>query len=62
MSFFKTHLLYLAAALAAATLCCFVAGPTHLEATTPLERRAAACVAPILVGAMVVGGYFQTLQ
>ncbi len=61
MSYFKTHLLYLAAAVAAATLCYAVAGPTHLQATTRSSAVLLLEIAPILVGAMVVGGYFQTL-
>ncbi len=61
MSLFKTNLIYLAAAIAAAALCYVVAGPDHLKHTTGSSMLLLLEIAPILVGAMVVGGYFQAL-
>lgn len=61
MSLLKTNLIYLGIALAAATVCYLVEGTDSLERSTTSSAMLLLQITPILVGAMLMGGYFQTL-
>jgi uncharacterized membrane protein YraQ (UPF0718 family) len=57
----SANFVYTAIALAAAGLCYLIAGADTLQATTATGTALIVAIAPILVGAMLVGGYFQAL-
>ena len=59
--FKSTNFVYLLIALAAAAACYLLAGPDTMQRTTSSSAELIVAIAPILVGAMLVGGYFHAL-
>jgi uncharacterized membrane protein YraQ (UPF0718 family) len=57
----SANIVYLIITVAAGALCYLLAGADAWRATTASSARLLAGIAPILVGAMLVGGYFQAL-